>query len=130
MVVDASTTRKTAQLLSGRGTNVLLKLGRIALLVGAILIVSALIVDNTPIYLGGAVQYPGQAVAIAKRSCGATQPDLLKNTSLPWRAWLLYDDMRSAYVWNAGFDLPHDGWCLLLIDPRTGEVLEARIGAV
>ena len=105
-------------------------LGRIALAIGAILIVSALIVDHPPIYLGGAVEYPGQAVAIAKRACGANQPDLLKDTSLPWRAWLSYDDRKLAYVWSAGFFLPHDGDCMLLIDPRTGKTLEMRMGAV
>jgi len=37
--------------------------------------------------------------------------------------------MKSAYVWHAGFFLPHEGECMLSINPRTGKVLETRIGA-
>jgi hypothetical protein len=47
----------------------------------------------------------------------------------PWRAWLDYDDRKSAYVWNAGFYLPHDGLCTLVINPRTGQMLDMRMGA-
>jgi len=108
---------------------VFLRVGRIALLTGVILIISALIIDHPPIYPGGAVEYPGRAIAIAKRTCGAAQPDLLKNSSLPWQAGLSHDDMKSAYVWHAGFFLPHEGECMLSINPRTGKVLETRIGA-
>jgi hypothetical protein len=103
-------------------------LGRIVLAVGAILIVSALVIDHPPIYLGGTVEYPWQAIAIAKRMCGASQPDLLKDPSLPWRAWLNYDDRKSADVWIAGFSVRH-GDCLLSMDPKTGQPLDMRMGA-
>jgi hypothetical protein len=108
---------------------VLLWFGRIALIGGVILIISASMIDHPPIYLGGAVEYPGQAVTIVKRKCGSAQPDLLKDPSLPWQEWLSYDDMKSAYVWYAGFFLPHDGECMVSINPRTGRVVETRMGA-
>jgi len=95
---------------------------------GAVLIVSALVVEHPPIYLGGAVEYPWQAIAIAKRMCGDREPDLLNDPSLPWRAWLDYDDMKSAYVWSAGFSI-HHGDCMVSLDPGTGKPFDMRMGA-
>jgi hypothetical protein len=97
--------------------------------VAAILIVSALVIEHPPVYLGGAVEYPWQAIAIAKRTCGGIEPNLLKDPSLRWRAWLSHDDWRLPYVWYAGFFVPHDGECMLTIDPRTGRTLDMRMGA-
>ena len=106
----------------------LARLGRIALLIGAILIVSSLVVENPPIYLGGAVEYPWQAAAMAKRACEDAEPSM-RNEALPWRAWLSYNRLNSTYEWTAGFFLS-DGACWTTINPRTGQRLEFRTAAI
>ena len=100
----------------------ILRLGRAALLLGAVLIFASFMMDHPPMYPGGKVEYGSQAIAIAKVACR----DMDKDAGISffqWQAWL------SDQTWYAGFST-HGGWCYVQIDPRSGKKLYFSEGAI
>jgi hypothetical protein len=98
----------------------LLRFSQAILLAGAVLIFASFMMDHPPIYPGGKVEYGSQAIAIAKEECR----DMATNIGyFQWHAWL------TDQQWNAGF-IRRSGHCVVVIDPRTGKIMQIYAGAV
>src|SRR5271154_284761 len=107
----------------------MLQLGRALLVVGGLFFIVMLIAAHPPFLMGGAVRTESQAIAIAKRTLGEVDPELMR-VSHPWQAELDCYGYFKRCSWMAGFREDYlfydDGAAYVIIDPRTGEVTEKR----
>ena len=107
----------------------LLQPGRALLVVGGLFFIVMLIAAHPPFLMDGAVRTEGQAIAIAKRTLGGVDPEMVR-VSHPWQAELDCYGYFERCSWTAGFRETYyfydDGAVYVIIDPRSGEVTEMR----